>query len=214
MHDLIHVIESLAGLPVEVGFLDFKDVTDGALKDYDVLINAGRAGDAWSGGDVWKDPQLQVCISKWVYEGGTFIGVGQPSAAEGTDTFYRLANVLGVDEDTGAKVCHGKWTFDTADPQGLVPEGCALPVRGGRFLTDGKAQVLLSHDGYPDMTKYSFGIPTFRPLTSSTKALVKSGTSSFTLVESISSRPQIMFKILAQSVTSLVIGPIWSKEEA
>ncbi len=157
MHDLIHVIESLAGLPVEVGFLDFKDVTDGALKDYDVLINAGRAGDAWSGGDVWKDPQLQVCISKWVYEGGTFIGVGQPSAAEGTDTFYRLANVLGVDEDTGAKVCHGKWTFDTADPQGLVPEGCALPVRGGRFLTDGKAQVLLSHDGYPDLTRYRFG---------------------------------------------------------
>ena len=42
----------------------------------------------------------------------------------------------------------------------------------------------------------------------------KSGTSSFTLVESISSRPAIIFNIFAQSVTSLVIGPIWSKEDA
>ncbi len=157
MHELIHVIESLAGLPVETGFLSFADVAEGALEHYDVIINAGRAGDAWSGGDVWKDPELTVRISEWVHRGGTFIGIGQPSAAEGTDTYYRLANILGVDEDTGARVCHGKWTFETEDPEGLVPEGCCLPVRGGRFLTDGKAQVLLSHDGCPDLTRYCFG---------------------------------------------------------
>ena len=157
MHELIHVIESLAGLPVETGFLSFADVAEGALEHYDVIINAGRAGDAWSGGDVWKDPELTVRISEWVHGGGTFIGIGQPSAAEGTDTYYRLANILGVDEDTGARVCHGKWTFETEDPEGLVPEGCCLPVRGGRFLTDGKAQVLLSHDGCPDLTRYCFG---------------------------------------------------------
>ena len=157
MHDLIHVIESLAGLPVEVSFISFADAAEGALDGYDVVINAGRAGDAWSGGDAWKDARLQENITRWVYRGGTFIGINQPTAAGGGDCFYRMANILGVDEDTGAKVCHGKWKFETADPSGLVPEGCALPVRDGRFLTDGKAKVLLSHDGYPDLTKYDFG---------------------------------------------------------
>lgn len=157
MHDLIHVIESLAGLPVSTGFISFEDVKAGILKDYDVVINAGRAGDAWSGGDVWKDPALEALISQWVYAGGVLIGINQPAAAAGSDRFYRLADVLGVDEDTGARVCHGKWQFETADPDGLVPAGCALPVRGGRFLTDGQARVLLSHDGYPDLTKNRFG---------------------------------------------------------
>ena len=157
MHDLIHVIESLAGLPVKVGFISFDDVKNGALSSYDAVINTGRAGDAWSGGDVWKDPELVTALTKWVYDGGTLIGINEPSAAPGYDTFFRLAGVLGVDEDTGAKVCHGKWTFDTEDPERLIPEGCCLPVRDGRFLTDGKAQVLLSHDGSPDVTRYSFG---------------------------------------------------------
>ena len=157
MHDLIHVIESLAGLPVETSFISFEDVKAGALADCDVVICAGRAGDAWSGGDVWKDPKLQEALTKWVYMGGTLIGINQPAAAQGADVFYRMAGVMGVDEDTGARVCHGRWAFETADPDGLVPEGCSLPGRDGRFLTDGKAQVLLSHDGHPDLTRYSFG---------------------------------------------------------
>ena len=157
MHDLIHVIESLAGLPVSTGFISFEDVKAGILKDYDVVINAGRAGDAWSGGDVWKDPALEALVSQWVYAGGVLIGINQPAAAAGGDRFYRLADVLGVDEDTGARVCHGKWQFIASDPDGLVPAGCALPVRDGRFLTDGQARVLLSHDGYPDLTKNRFG---------------------------------------------------------
>ena len=157
MHDLIHVIESLSGLPVEISFISFEDVMAGALAGADVVINCGRAGDAWSGGEVWKKPELEAAIAKWVYEGGTLIGINQPSAAQGADRFYRLADVLGVDEDTGARVCHGKWLFETEDPDGLVPEGCRLPVRDGHFLTDGKAQVILSHDGNPDLTRYQFG---------------------------------------------------------
>ena len=50
MHDLIHVNEALAGLPVDVQFIDFDDIRQGALKDLDVVINAGSAGSAWSGG--------------------------------------------------------------------------------------------------------------------------------------------------------------------
>ena len=157
MHDLIHVIESLAGLPFSTGFISFDDVKAGCLQGYDVVINTGRAGDSWSGGDAWKDPALEALLSEWVYKGGVLIGINQPSAAAGGDRFYRLADVLGVDEDTGARVCHGKWSFETKDPDGLVPEGCSLPVRDGRFLTDGCAQVLLSHDGSPDLTRNTFG---------------------------------------------------------
>ena len=51
MHDLIHVNEALSGLPVDVDFIGFEDVKAGALDQYDIVINAGRAGSAWSGGD-------------------------------------------------------------------------------------------------------------------------------------------------------------------
>lgn len=51
MHDLIHVNEALSGLPADVDFIGFEDVKAGALDQYDIVINAGRAGSAWSGGD-------------------------------------------------------------------------------------------------------------------------------------------------------------------
>lgn len=157
MHDLIHVIEALSGLPIDVEFINFEDVKNGALKNYDIVINAGRAGSAWSGGDAWKDEELVSKLYQWTYEGGTFIGINQPSAVEGYDSFYRMAPVLGVDEDTGAKVCHGKWQFDIVSVEGLLSEGCSVPRREHRFLTDGKAKVLMAHDGNPDLTIHEFG---------------------------------------------------------
>ena len=56
-------------------------------------------------------------ITKWVYEGGCFIGIGEPSATDGYDTFFRLAQVLGVDKDNGARVCHGKWEYEVKAQQ-------------------------------------------------------------------------------------------------
>ena len=112
MNDLIHINEALSGLPVDVRFLSFEDVKNGALADVDVVINAGFAGSAWSGGDAWKDAEVLEKLTRFVYEGGNFIGVNEPSAVEGYDSFFRMANVLGVDEDTGAKLCHGKWSFE------------------------------------------------------------------------------------------------------
>lgn len=157
MHDLIHVNEALSGLPVDVDFISFEDVKAGALEKYDIVINAGRAGSAWSGGDAWKDDEMVSMLYRWVYEGGTFIGINQPSAVEGYDSYYRMAPVLGVDEDTGAKVCHGRWEFETEEIPGLLPEGSFVPERENRFLTDSATRVLLAHDGQPDLTLHSFG---------------------------------------------------------
>ncbi len=146
MHDLIHINEALSGLPVDVEYISFEDVKKGALKGVDVVINAGRKDTAWSGGDAWKDAELVSTLLQWVKEGGCFVGVGEPSATDGFVNYFRMAPALGVDEDTGARVCHGKWAFDTVSVPGLIPEGAYVKGRDGRYLTDGKAEVLLSEN--------------------------------------------------------------------
>ncbi len=156
-HDLIHINESLAGLPVEVSFLSFEDVKAGALKDVNVVINAGYAGSAWSGGDAWKDEKLIETLTQWVYEGGTFLGVNEPSAVPGYDTYFRMAHVLGIDKDTGERVCHGRWQFEAADPERLVPAQASLPAMPDRYLTDGQTQVLLAENSQPTLSIHDFG---------------------------------------------------------
>jgi len=156
-HDLIHINESLSGLPVDVSFLSFEDVKAGRLKDINVVINAGYAGSAWSGGDAWKDDELVEILTEWVHKGGVFLGVNEPSAVTGYDTFFRMSHVLGIDEDTGERICHGKWQFKAEDLNGLVPQGTTLSARPNRYLTDGKANVLLEKDGEPLLTIHDFG---------------------------------------------------------
>lgn len=155
-HALIHINEALSGLPVEVKYLSFEDVENGALKDIDVVINAGCAGDAWSGGDAWKSDKLVEELIRFVHEGGAFIGVKEPSAVAGYHTFFRMANVLGIDKDTGARVCHGRWQYDVQDaPFALHKE--ALGQEKSLYLTDGTAQVLADREGVPQMTLHRFG---------------------------------------------------------
>lgn len=157
MNDLIHINESLSGLPVDVSFISFEDVKAGVLKDYDVVINAGYAGSAWSGGDNWKDEDVVSKLTEWVYNGGTFIGVDEPSAVAGYDTYFRMAHVLGIDEDTGARICHGKWQYEVQPVDGLMPEGSSIRGRSGLYLTDGNARVVAEADGAPAMTINDFG---------------------------------------------------------
>ena len=161
-NDLIHINEALSGLPVETVFLSFEDVLNGALKDVDVVINAGFAGSAWSGGESWKNARLLEELFRFVHEGGAFIGVNEPSAVEGFDSFFRMAPVLGVDEDTGERQCHGKWIFNVEEEPGLLPEGCFVKKReiysrGLPFLTDGKAKVLMADGDVPTLTLHPFG---------------------------------------------------------
>ena len=157
MHDLIHINEALSGLPVQTEFLSFEDVKAGKLDGVDVVINAGRAGTAWSGGDAWHDAKLVTALNAWVAQGGVLIGVNEPSAAPGHGDYFRMARALGVDEDTGARVCHGRWPV-AADPvPGLIPEGAELPVREHLYLTDGDTRVLAEQDGCPAIATHAFG---------------------------------------------------------
>ena len=162
MNDLIHINEALSGLPVDVSFISFEDVKNGALDNVDVVINAGFAGSAWSGGDVWKDPEIVEKLTRFVYLGGAFIGVNEPSAAGGYNTFFRMAHVLGVDEDTGARLCHGKWQFEVQPVPGLMPRGSFVKKQGDYrkglpCLMNGDVRVLAADGDVPVFTMNRFG---------------------------------------------------------
>lgn len=115
------VLEALAAMPVEVEFISFEDVKNGKLADVDVVINAGQVGTAFSGGDVWLDPELTTTIRQWVHAGGAFIGVGDPSAVLHEGRFFALSDILGVDKELGFSLSTNKYVspadshFITAD---------------------------------------------------------------------------------------------------
>ncbi len=154
---LIHINEALSGLPVSVRFLSFEEAEQGALQDLDVLINAGRQGDAWSGGDAWRSPALVTAVTHFVREGGCLIGAGEPSAVEGGDTRFALAHVFGVDQDRGEYACHMPWDFT---PEAVAPFFVAeeaLAVTPGIRLTDPETRVLCAWRNTPVLTVHSFG---------------------------------------------------------
>ena len=153
---LIHVNEALSGLPVKVRFISFEDVRNGALKDVDVLINAGREGDAWSGGDAWHDAELVTEITRFVHEGGSLIGVGEPSAVQGGDTRFAISDLLGVDQDRGEYACHAPWQFETEEAPFFVPEG-APGLTPGIRLTDPETRVIRAENGTPTLTLHRCG---------------------------------------------------------
>ncbi|MDR2183164.1 MAG: 1,3-beta-galactosyl-N-acetylhexosamine phosphorylase [Clostridiales bacterium] len=151
-HTLIHVLESLSGMPFDVEFLSFDDVRGGVPKNINVIINAGAAGDAWSGGEHWGDADLIEALTCWVHNGGVFMGIGEPSAYPGRHSFLRMAHVLGVDIDNGERACHGRWQFETEPIPSLVPDGAHIAPRADVVLTDGEAMVLAAHEGTPTIT--------------------------------------------------------------
>lgn len=153
--DLINIIEALSGMPFDVRFIDFDEVKSGVLSQLDVVINAGTANSAWSGGKLWDDETV-THLTKWVYEGGSFIGVNEPSALEGYDTYFRMAHVLGIDEDTGERICHGKYTFEKQQNPALC-DGFSLKSREGLYLTDDKTVVYGEENGEPTVTLHPFG---------------------------------------------------------
>lgn len=158
MHELIHVIESLSGLPFDVRFINFDDIASGVPEDIDVIINAGSKGSAWSGGNCWSSDTVVANLTGWVHSGGAFVGIAEPSAIDGYDTVFRMAHALGVDIDNGERVCHGRWSYEVQPEHGLLPEDSEISSKPNVFLTDGNARVLIEKDGVPAVTINTFGL--------------------------------------------------------
>ncbi|GGJ98159.1 1,3-beta-galactosyl-N-acetylhexosamine phosphorylase [Lentibacillus kapialis] len=110
------IVEALSGAAADVTFISFDDVIEyGVPNDVDVIINAGDAGTAFSGGIRWKDERLVSAIREWVYHGGGFIGIGEPSAIHHQGRYFQLANVLGVDKELGYSLSTNKYVTETLD---------------------------------------------------------------------------------------------------
>ena len=96
---------------MDVAYLSFDDVRSGVPKDIDVIINAGDAYTAFSGGREWLDEKLQTSIREFMYIGGGFIGVGEPTAVSAFGRYFQLADVLGVDEEIGYTLSQDKYNI-------------------------------------------------------------------------------------------------------
>ena len=155
-HPLIHVNESLAGMPLDVKFLSFEEVLNGAADEYQVIINGGDMGTAWSGGEVWKNIRLVEILTQWTEQGGIFIGVRHPGAVEGAFHTFAMSQVLGVDLAGAKRANHGLWEMATKE-DARVFEGCNWKTAEGVYVCSPEVDVLMQKEGKPLLTEHAFG---------------------------------------------------------
>ena len=105
----LSLLESLSGMAVDVEFIDFDDVRQGKLSQFDVVINCGDRDTAFSGGNAWLDAEITEKVRAYVFSGGGLIGIGEPSAVLANGRFFQLADVLGVDEELSLSMSHYKY---------------------------------------------------------------------------------------------------------
>ena len=161
--ELNQVIESLAGLPVEVDFISFEDIKKACIpQDVKVVVNAGRLDSAWQGGSYWSDPDIIAEITGWVAGGGGFIGIGEPSAAKCGIRYFQLAHVLGVDRETGLTICKAKYSFKKEKNTHFILRDMAGEADFGKdidnvFVTGASPEVLREKENSPQIAANEFG---------------------------------------------------------
>ena len=108
------VIEALAGAPYDVRFISFDDILENpaVLDEVDVVINVGGADTAHTGGDYWCNPVVADTIRRFVWQGGGFIGVGEPTGHQSHGRFFQLADVLGVEKENGFTLGYDKYNWE------------------------------------------------------------------------------------------------------
>ena len=126
------IIEALSGAPLDVRFISFDDIRENPdiLKDIDVIINVGDADTAHTGGENWTDPDILAAIRKFVYDGGGFIGVGEPSGHQYEGRFFQLASLLGVEKETGFTLNYDKYNWEN-HPDHFILADCKGEVDFG-----------------------------------------------------------------------------------
>lgn len=166
--ELYPVLESLAGLALDVQFISFDDlVAEGVPAGVKVIVNAGRAGTAWSGGHFWSNPEVEAILTQFVQKGGGVVGIGEPSALAQPGQLFKLAQVFGLDRDGDERLANGKYKFAkpegafaphfiTADlPAGVAPD-FAKDV-DGIYVHGPDTQVLAERENSPRLATHGFG---------------------------------------------------------
>ena len=167
------VIESLSGAPFDVRFISFDDLKDDPriLDGVDVLINVGDGDTAHTGGAVWEDPAVSAAIKRFIWSGGGFIGVGEPSGHQYQGRYFQLAQALGVEKETGFTLNYDKYNWEEC-PGHFILADCAGPVDfgegkksvyalpGTQVLVQREKEVQLAANGYGSgRAVYLSGLP-------------------------------------------------------
>ena len=156
------VIEALSGAPYDVKFISFDDVkADPAVLDgIDVLVSVGDGDTAHTGGAIWEEPAVSAAVKKFVYNGGGFIGVGEPSGHQYQGRYLQLSGILGVEKETGFTLGYDKYNWEEhpghfilADCQGEVDFG---EGKKSIYALEG-AQVLVQRDKEVQLAVNEFG---------------------------------------------------------
>ena len=155
------IIEALSGAPFDVRFISFDDIKENAeiLQDVDVVINVGDAYTAHSGGAFWANETIITAIKDFIYHGGGFIGVGEPSAYQWQGRYFQLANVLGVEKENGFNLNTDKYNWEEHDH--FIKEDCTKEIDFGEgkkniFALDGTT-ILSQQDKEVQMAVHEFG---------------------------------------------------------
>ncbi|CAH1057412.1 1,3-beta-galactosyl-N-acetylhexosamine phosphorylase [Paenibacillus pseudetheri] len=131
IYTYLGMLESLSGLAVDVEFISFDDVLESGIpEDIGVILNAGDAGTAWSGDDYWANEAIIACLKQFVYNGGGFIGIGEPSAFMHQGRFFQMSDVLGVDKEIGYTLSYTKYDQENTSDH-FIMGGQAKPIDCG-----------------------------------------------------------------------------------
>ncbi len=156
------VIEALSGAPFDVKFISFDDIRkDPKLLDgIDVLINVGDGDTAHSGGAEWEDAAVSSTVKAFVHRGGGFIGVGEPSGHQYQGRYLQLANVLGVEKETGFTLGYDKYNWEQ-HPDHFILSDCKGEVNFGEgkksiYALEG-TEILVQREKEVQMAVNSFG---------------------------------------------------------
>lgn len=156
------VIEALSGAPFEVRFISFDDIKQdkSILEDIDVIINVGDADTAHTGGAVWEDAEISAAVRGFVYNGGGFIGIGEPAGHQYQGRFIQLPNVLGVEKETGFTLNYDKYNWEEL-PEHFITKDCTQEIDFGEgkknmYALEG-TQILVQKDKEVQMSVREFG---------------------------------------------------------
>ncbi len=156
------VIEMLSGAPFDVKFISFEDIKNDPhlLDSLDVIINVGDADTAHTGGIWWEDPEISSAIRKFVWNGGGFIGVGEPSGHPYQGHILQLASVLGVEEENGFTLNYDKYNWEE-HPNHFILQDADKPIDFGEgkkniYALEG-TEVLVQRNKEVQMAAHDFG---------------------------------------------------------
>ena len=142
-------------------FISFDDIRNDAsiLDAIDVIINVGDADTAHTGGANWIDEKVVTAVKRFIYNGGGFIGVGEPAAHQFEGHFFQLATVMGVEKETGFTLNVDKYNWEEHDH--FIKADCTKEIDFGEgkkniYALDG-TQILVQRDKEVQMAVNEFG---------------------------------------------------------